>query len=58
VFKDYKFKDPDIEGVTFGKHNLNAGNVELLINTDCEAVLVYKDDVIAMAKHFGIIKEG
>ncbi len=50
MLKDHEFKDKDIEDVII---DLTV-NVELGLKQDTEAVLIYKEDAIALAKHFGI----
>jgi hypothetical protein len=56
MLKEYRFQDKDVQGVTMDEHNHLAGNVELLLKENVEAILIYKDDVIELAKHFGIIE--
>jgi hypothetical protein len=50
----YKFEDSDIEGVTYDEHNIKVNTVELLIKAGAEAVLLHKNDAIALAEHFGL----
>lgn len=54
----YKFKDPDIVLVINDGVNKTSDNVELVFDIDekIEAVLIYKEDVVALAKHFGLDK--
>ena len=50
TIEQHGFSDTDIErGIVTG-----SGNVELLIKRDTESVILYIDDVIAIARQMGI----
>lgn len=55
MLKNLEFTDTDIEDVTICEHNLLVFNVELLIKPGTDAILLYKDDVEVLARHFGLI---
>ena len=50
MLKNHKFKDQDIEGVTIDDDE----TIELLIDKGVEAIILSKDDALAMARHFGL----
>ena len=52
--ESYKFKDSDIQGATIETDD----HIVLDdIGYDVSAIYIYKDDVIAMAKHFNLINQ-
>jgi hypothetical protein len=55
--ESYKFKDSGIEGATI--ETIETDECIMLIDDDYDisTIFIYKDDVIAMAKHFKLINQ-
>ena len=51
------FTDADIEGVAEDYINLGDDKIEILIVSGTEAILIHKEDVIALARHFKLIPD-
>ncbi len=50
--KDYTFTDGDIEWVNYHK-----SSISIYIDNEVSKLIIHKDDVIAMAKYFGLLQE-
>ena len=52
---DYKMYDPDICSVINQAGNGNNNVVELAFSEPIEAINIHKDDIIHLAKRFGLV---
>jgi len=56
AMESHNWKDPDIEKAIHGIVEDTLQTIEIHIKPDTEAIILSRDDVIALAEYFDIVK--